>query len=308
MTETRHFTSLGDLMGAWSHDVLNGTQPVRWPAGAGALARFPIGPGLVALIGGAPGAGKTALANQLAFDAVRLTPDLKALVTCCEMPPTVLLDRQLSRLSGVPYSRIRTRSLTEADQAAVATGLATLNAIRDRLAFHTGPFELSAVAGAADGCDADLIVIDYLQRLATPGSHRDKRSQTNAVLDTFRQFADAGRGLLMLSSVGRQPNKNGKSTYEGLTLASFKESGDIEYSADDAYLLAPPDNGWVTLKHAKARHTEMTDIMLRADLSVMRFDAADGSPPAADSGELLAKARTLFAKGKKKGTPKGDAA
>ena len=307
MADASHFASLGDLLGAWSHDVLHGAPPVRWPAGAGVLTRFPIGPGLVTLIGGAPGTGKSALANQLAFDAVRLTSELKALITCCEMPPTVMLNRQLARLSGVPYSRIRDRCLTAADRSAVAAGLATLHTIRDRVAFHTGPFELSAVAEAADGCEADLIVIDYLQRLAAPGTHRDKRSQTNAILDTFRQFADAGRGLLMLSSVGRQPNKNGKSTYDGLTLASFKESGDIEYSADDAYILTPPEDGWATLKHVKARHTEMTDIVLRAELSLMRFDPTGGSPPASAQGELLAKARKLFSKGKKKGTPKGDA-
>jgi replicative DNA helicase len=149
-------------------------------------------------------------------------------------------------------------------------------------------------------------VIDYLQRLGAPGQHRDKRSQTNAILDTFRQFADAGPGLLLLSSVGRQPNKNGKSTYDGLTLASFKESGDIEYAVDDAYILAPPEDGWATLKHVKARHTEMTDIVLRAELSLMRFDPSGGAPAATAQGELLAKARKLFTNGKK-GTPKGDA-
>lgn len=302
VVDTSHFTSLGDLLGAWSHDVLHGAPPVRWPAGGGPLARFPIGPGLVTLIGGAPGTGKSALANQLAFDAVRLSSGLKTLVTCCEMPPTVLLNRQLARLSGVPYSRIRDRSLTEADQPAVAAGLATLNTIRDRLAFHTGSFDLTAVAESADGCEADLIVIDYLQRLTAPGQHRDKRSQTNAVLDTLRAFAASGRGLLVLSSVGRQLNKQGKSGYGGLTLASFKESGDIEYAADDAFILTAPESGGATLKHVKARDTEMIDIPLRCALSVMRFDPTDTVTPS-DREELLAKAQKLF----KNGKPKGDA-
>lgn len=176
MADTSPFASLDSLLVAWSDDVLNGEPPVRWPAGGGAFARFPIGPGLIALVGGQPGAGKTALANQLVFDAVRLSKELKALVTCCEMPPTVLLDRQLSRLSGVAYSRIRDRRLLDADRPAVATGLATLNEVRDRVAFHTGAFDLGAVAEAADGFDADLILVDYLQRLVTSGQHRDKRS------------------------------------------------------------------------------------------------------------------------------------
>ena len=173
---------------------------------AGALARFPLGPGLMCLVGGQPGAGKTALANQLAFDAVRLNADLKALVTCCEMPPNVLLDRQVSRLSGVPYKAIRERNLEKKYHADVKAGQATIAQIRDRVTFHTGPFDLMSLIESADGCDADLLVIDYLQRLTVPGPQRDKRTTTNAVLESFREFAAGGRGLLILSSVGRQPS------------------------------------------------------------------------------------------------------
>ena len=219
------------------------------------------------------------------------------------MPPKVLLDRQLSRVSGAPYSRIRERKLTDADKPAVHTALATLAEISDRVTFLTGAFDLAGVVAAGDGCDADLILIDYLQRLGATGQHRDKRSQTNAVLDAFRGFAESGRGLLVLSSVGRQPDKKGKSGYTGLSLASFKESGDIEYSADDAFLLTPPEGGWATLSHVKARHTEMADIPLRCDLSVMRFESDEGGAVAGDRADLLGRARKMWANGK----PKGDA-
>src|SRR5262249_31377993 len=154
-----------------------------------------------------------------------------------------------------------------------------------------------AVAESADGSDANLILIDYLQRLTAPGSHRDKRSQTNAILDTLREFASSGRGLLVLSSVGRQPNKQGRSGYTGLSLASFKESGDIEYAADDAYILTPPEGGWVTLKHVKARHTETADITLRAELAVMRFNPDQNGSQRDHEADLLVQARKLFNNG-----------
>jgi hypothetical protein len=273
------------------------------------MGRFPLGPGLLTLLGGAPAAGKTALANQLVFDAVRLNPELKALITCCEMPTAVLLDRQLSRLSGVPYKLIRDRSLTEEHHPAINTALATLNQIRERIVFHTGAFDLTGLIAAGDGCDADLIVIDYLQRLHATDSDgrpfRDKRSMTNAILDTFRQFATAGRGLLVLSSVGRQPSgKNGKSSYDDLGLASFKETGECEFAADDAFILTPPSEGWASLKHVKARHTEQSDISLRAELAFMRFDPANDDPPEGERTELLNKARKLFKNGKPKGAEK----
>lgn len=90
---------------------------------AGPLARFPLGPGLVCLVGGQPGSGKTALVNQLAFDAARLSPGLRVLITCCEEPARVLLARTLARLSGVPYRLIRERDLAPTHHPAVATGL-----------------------------------------------------------------------------------------------------------------------------------------------------------------------------------------
>ncbi len=234
---------------------------------------------------------------------MRLTPGLRALVTCCEMPPRVLLDRQLSRLSGVPYALVRDRALTEEHRPAVAAGLATLAGLRDRVTFHTGPFTLDAVAESADGCGADLILIDYLQRLHAEGRFKDKRSQMNAVLDTFRSFADAGRGLLVLSSVGRQPGgRHGQSSYDGLGLASFKESGECEYAADDAFILPPADDAGLTaLRHVKARHAEPADILLRARLDCMAFDPPDHGPTVTVSADLLDRARRLWANGKPKG-------
>lgn len=108
----------------------------------------------------------------------------------------------------------------------------------------------------------------------------------------------------MLSSVGRQPTgRNGKSGYGGLGLASFKESGDIEYAADDAYILSPAgDDGLTVLSHVKARHTEPESVPLRAELGFMRFDPADEpAPPTADAAAVLAKARAAWAKGTAKG-------
>ena len=86
----------------WRDDVLTGSPPTFYPiASAGGLARIEIGPGLVTLFGGAPGAGKTAFTMQAVIDALRLTPTLRALVCNVEMPAAGALDRQLARLSGI---------------------------------------------------------------------------------------------------------------------------------------------------------------------------------------------------------------
>jgi replicative DNA helicase len=87
--------------------VLSGKPPTLYPASEGSLSRIEIGPELVALLGGPPGVGKTALTMQLVVDALRLTPAVKALVANVEMPPPALLDRQLARLSGVDLRTIQ---------------------------------------------------------------------------------------------------------------------------------------------------------------------------------------------------------
>ena len=52
-----NYTTAADVFDGWRDDVLSGSPPTFYPvASAGALARIEIGPGLVTLFGGAPGA------------------------------------------------------------------------------------------------------------------------------------------------------------------------------------------------------------------------------------------------------------
>ena len=93
----------------WKKDIISRDSPTFFPIGEGELARIEIGPGSVTLLGGAPGAGKTAFVMQAAIDALRLSPALRALVVNVEMSPGVLFDRQLARFSGVDLTTIRYR-------------------------------------------------------------------------------------------------------------------------------------------------------------------------------------------------------
>jgi len=92
------FQTAADVLATWRDDVLTGQPPTLFPIGDGELARIEVGPGLVTLIGGAPGTGKSAFTMQAVVDALRLMPTLRACVCNIEMPPGVLLDRQLARL------------------------------------------------------------------------------------------------------------------------------------------------------------------------------------------------------------------
>jgi replicative DNA helicase len=270
-----NFLAAGDLLASWRDDVLSGTPPVLYPVGTGELARIEIGPHRVLLLGGAPGAGKSAFTMQAVVDALRLTPALRALVCNVEMTPAVLLDRQLARLSGIDLDTIRFRRLGVEHGERIDQAMQTLEPLAERLYFVRPPFNLENVAASADAFGAGLIVLDYIQRIPPPGNHGDKRGSVDATMDFLRKFADAGVAVIVVAAVSRSKDSKGRSTYAGdaLNLASFRESSELEFGADDAFILVndPDDEAGVILKHLKARHTEAKDIALMFDRARQRF-------------------------------------
>jgi replicative DNA helicase len=212
-------------------------------------------------------------------DALRLTPTLRALVCNIEMPAGVLLDRQLSRLSGIDLGTIRYRRFTAEHAERIDQAIHTLEPLADRLAFVKPPFNLENVAASADAFQADLLLLDYIQRIPPPGDHGDKRGSVDATMNFLRQFADAGVAVVVVAAVSRGKDSKGRSTYAGdaLSLASFRESSELEFGADDAFLLVPnEDRETITLRHLKARHTEAKDLVLRFDGRYQRFTEAEG--------------------------------
>ncbi len=299
MTTKANFQPAADCFDGWKDDVLTGTPPTLYPIGSGELARIEIGPKLVTLIGGGPGAGKTAFVMQAAIDALRLTPTLRVLVCNIEMPVGVLLDRQLGRLSGVDVTTIRYRRFAAEHADRLDQAMNTLEGLADRLAFVRPPFDLANVAASADAFRADLLVLDYIQRIAPPGEHGDKRGSVDATMNYLRQFADAGVAVVVVAAVSRGKDSKGRSTYAGnaLTLASFRESSELEFGADDAFILVPDekDREQVTLRHLKARHTEAQDLVLRFDGACQRFTPASAGAPWSPGGPTRGKLQSALA-------------
>jgi replicative DNA helicase len=292
-----NYATGGPLFDQWREKVTSGKPPVLFPVAAvdHPLRQLEIGPEIITTFGGPPGSAKTALAMQMTFDAVALTPSLKAVVANVEMPPEVLLDRQLARLSGIPLRTVRYRQFTDEHADRLADGLAQVKALTERIAFVRAPFDLANVAATADATGAELIVLDYVQRIGPPREYADKRLGLNAVMDAVRGFADAGCGVVVVSAVGRQKDTAGKSSYDNLTLASFRESSELEYGTDSAYLIVRDDDGGAVLKCVKNRHGDPCDIALAFDGDRQSFD-----PPDQSDGRLSAAVAAAWG-----GTPEG---
>lgn len=279
------------VLDGWVRQLHSGTPPRRFPVAdtGDPLAGVEVGPGTVSLFGGPPGAGKTALVMQLVFEAVRLTPTLRAAVCNVEMPPQALLERQLARLSGVTLTALRNRAVTP-HRAAVDAGVTALRALAARVGFVRPPYDLDNLAATADALHADLVVLDYVQRINPGGEHGTKKGAVDAVMDAARKFADAGVAVVLVAAVGRQKEASGRSGYGGLNLASFRESSELEYGCDDAYLLAREAAGdGATLRHLKSRNGEPRDIPMRFDGAIQKFTGCAPETAPARKRQTVAK-------------------
>jgi replicative DNA helicase len=294
-----------DAFNEWEPTVLSDTPPdATWKLGDG-FEHVEIGQGRIMLVGGAPGAGKTALILQWCFNALALDPNLKVLICNVEMSPARLLDRQLARLSGVPLSWIRKRTVSaREDLKNIGIAKAQIQKLSERLSFVRGPYTIQRTSEAADAFMADLVVVDYAQRIGIEGKFTGAREKTNALTSHMREMADCGIGIIAAAALTRSKDGKGRSSYDGkhLSLASFRESSELEYACDDAFLLFPTDpaadpdlpDRAMTLAHVKSRDGEtktveltfhrrfqqfVADPWLRTAATSDRFAAAVSTPP-----------------------------
>lgn len=121
----------------------------------------------------------------------------------------------------------------------------------------------------------DFVVIDYLQRIHSPDSQRERRIQVEQTSNSLKSLAQEFKiPVLCLSAVSR-PAK-GQSTRP--TMESLKESSNLEHDADVILLL---DRGVkeseTTLLVAKARDGETGLIDLVFEAQNVRFVETDAA-------------------------------
>ena len=278
MTPT--YTTGADLFGSWLADVERGEKPVRF-ALPEPFAAVDVRPGRLLMFGGAPGSGKTAALMQLGIDLLRQNDGVRLLVANVEMAPAMLGERVVSRLSGVPLTALADRTLTADQLDRVRLVVDSLKPAAARLAFLQPPFALEHVAAAAGTAsfDANVLMLDYIQRFTVGDGKQEKRDQLETAATILRNFCSTGAAVLVASAVARQRG-NGGSSYTGLNLASFRGSSELEYGADSAYLFAPGEGGILTLTCEKNRYGAVADIVTRFDPTTQTFAV----PPSGLSG------------------------
>ena len=194
---------------------------------------------------GAPGGGKTTLANQMAVHAA--DSGRPVFYVTSEDIPFNLLAKTLARQSQTSYTAIlkgykdQWESIEQAlktyQQSKAATHLryldatmgTTLSTIKERAAAHFEQFK--------EGGNG-ILVIDYLQRLARSLSayregKQDLRLAVTALSEELRAIATGLDCCVIALAAQSRASGYGNGNGAGKNaLASGKESGDIEYTAD----------------------------------------------------------------------------
>lgn len=171
-------------------------------------------------IAGEPGVGKSTLAWQLGLDIGRHTP---VLYYDFENGFAVLMDR--------------TRELFKGNLDKIKAATSKLF-VRDSI--RTLDTDLACVSAPA------LVVVDSIQKLPSAGDNR--RQGLDRWVHRLEALKKRGYYVLLVSEVARSQYQ--QEAYIG----SFKETGEIEYSADAGIQLLPISEGVVELNIVKNRH------------------------------------------------------
>jgi replicative DNA helicase len=240
------------------------------------------------LLAGPPGMGKTTFALQTALHVAREAPVIYATF---ENSGANLVLKTLCARAGVNPRDVRRGYV---DPGALALAVAELAPLLARVDVVDGDGRLTmghlrARARrlvAAQGARRCLIVVDYLQLWAKTSRELRELSDVRSKVDTLGGELIAlskqlDSPILALSSQSRAGGAYGRGGGEA-ALDSFKESGDLEYSADVAMFLtearersaAPPAVALdLTVRKHRNGPTGTVELVFQPERGVLREEA-----------------------------------
>jgi replicative DNA helicase len=194
-------------------------------------------PGELAFLGARPGLGKTAAALEIARRAGKRGSSV--FVVSREMLKVAIGMRMLSQEGPVNATTLRKRDLSPQHWSTIDLAIEQLQALPIFITHAELDInEIRRLAGIfADEGPLGLVIVDYLQLIDAPAGIKERRLQVEAVSAGLKRLTlDLQVPVLCLSSLSRPPQDNKRPT-----LASLRESGNLEHDADTVIFLHRPD-------------------------------------------------------------------
>lgn len=196
------------------------------------------------IIAARPGMGKSTLAVDFARTAA-FRADCSVMLFSLEMGQDEIMDRVLSAESNVRLSDIRTGQISEGDHEKIRE---TYRLLSDKnFVIDTSPkitidhIRTVATAKMQTPEGLDMIIVDYLQLMSSPGSTRPE-SRQQEVSEFSRSLKMLARELnipvIALSQFNRGPENR---TDKLPRMSDMRESGSLEQDADIVIILHRPE-------------------------------------------------------------------
>jgi replicative DNA helicase len=245
-------------------------------------------PGEVTILGGRPGDGKTALALCMADSAVRA--GCRVLFFSLEMRKEELFQRWIAMTAHIDSTHLRNMTLSSVPDREGFTEMDRVVAAEQELRELPGLLLVDDTSGNTDGMmksrairtqaehGLDLIIVDYVQlaHAVEPSARKDRVGEIAEIIRNLKRLArDLNVPVLALAQLNR-----GAATSAGPRMENFRESGEIENTADTAMVLqrVVEEDGDVnaseydvTLHVVKNRHGERGPVNLHFVGKYTRF-------------------------------------
>lgn len=232
-------------------------------------------PGEYVILGARPAVGKTALALQISQD--HAVAGGGVLVVTREMTREAVTRRMLCQASMVRAEHLKTGELNDMELTMLHRAADKLRGYRLWIepSAHTAE-QIADVVKSFNPGVLSLVVVDYLQLLGTTRSDRDnQRARIEATSKGLRALAlDANLTVMAISSLSR-PDA-GRANWRP-TLASLRESGELEHDADVVLLMHRDEGENITeINLAKARDGQVGKLDVTFDGPTLTFRGKEG--------------------------------
>ncbi len=227
-------------------------------------------PGDLIVIAGRPSMGKTALALNIAENAA-IGAKIPTAIYSMEMPAQQLAFRMISSLGRVDQTHLRTGKFPDEDWSRINTAVQLMSDaplfIDDSAALS--PTEIRARARRLQREHGlGLIVVDYLQLMAVPGSTENRATEISEISRSLKALAkELSVPVIALSQLNRSVEQR---TDKRPVMSDLRESGAIEQDADmivfiyreEVYNPDTPRKGIADIVIAKQRNGPIGDFPL----------------------------------------------
>lgn len=216
------------------------------------------------IIGGYPSAGKTALALQIAsYMGIKRKVGIFSL----ETNDRKIYNRLISQLTLTDFRKIKTHDLSEKELMDIAKQNKMLCDIKLEVVNASG-MSVTDIISKTYERRYDIIFIDYLQLITANSLKVNRTEQVSQISRDLHTFAQNSNTTVIALSQLSRPEKENK-VQKAPTMASLRESGQIEQDADAIMLLylSDPENPYSdrVLKLVKNKDGELGYMLLNFD-------------------------------------------